>query len=287
MSRAAGPSVVSEGGDDFLSGTGGHVTGIRASSRAVLADGLDVCASMLRLRGPRLDRRARATAPRRVLVLAVERRAEVNLLAAAHRELLRSHHRVDFRSIDVGDQGKFENLNRLLAENPPWEHDWLLVIDDDVSLPRNFLDRFLLLCEQFELKLAQPAHRHRSNAAWRVTRRRRLSLVRETAFVEIGPVTAFHRESFETLLPFPALRMGWGLDAHWSAVALSRGWQIGVVDATAMRHDLRPAAAAYDTSTARAEAREFLRHRPYVKAGEAQRTLRMHSRLPKRPTRRP
>lgn len=268
--------------DDFLSGTAGHVSGIRASGRALIADGLDLTASTLRLQGPRLDRAARTAGRRRVLVLAVERMDATNLLAKARQELGRSRHQVDFIATEVGDRGKFENLNRLLAETPPWAYDWLLVLDDDVSLPRGFLDRFLLLCEHFELKLAQPAHRHRSNAAWQVTRRRRLSLVRETAFVEIGPVTAFHRDSFRTLLPFPPLRTGWGLDVHWSAVARSLGWRQGIVDATAIGHRLRPVAAAYDTTAARTEAREFLRGRPYVAAAEAQQTLRVHTRLPSR-----
>ena len=66
-------------------------------------------------------------------------------------------------------------------------------------------------------KLAQPAHRLSSHAAWPVTRRRPASVARETAFVEIGPVTAFHRDTFAALLPFPDLKMGWGLDAYWSA----------------------------------------------------------------------
>ena len=42
-----------------------------------------------------------------------------------------------------------------------------------------------------------------------MTRRRALATSRETTFVEIGPVTAFARETFATLLPFPAVRMGW------------------------------------------------------------------------------
>ena len=97
------------------------------------------------------------------------------------------------------------------------------MIDDDVELPRGFLDRFLFLCERFSLTLAQPAHRLHSHAAWEVTRRRPGSVVRETSFVEIGPVTAFARASFEVLLPFPELRMGWGLDVHWAALAREHG----------------------------------------------------------------
>src|SRR5205823_400889 len=83
----------------------------------------------------------------------------------------------------------------------------------------------------------------RPPAAWGVTRRRPDSVVRETSFVEIGPVSAFHRETFGALLPFPDLRMGWGLDLHWAAVARERGWRMGVVDAVVIAHRARPAAA--------------------------------------------
>jgi len=177
---------------------------------------------------------------------------------------------------EARERGKFENLNDLLACTPVAPYDWLLVLDDDVQLPRGFLDHFLFLSERFGLSLSQPAHRHRSHAAWDVTRRRATTVVRETAFVEIGPVFAFHRSVFEALLPFPELRAGWGLDLHWSAVALERGWRLGVVDATPIRHGLRRTASAYDRDAAIEEARAFLASRPYTTAAVAQRSLAAH-----------
>ena len=105
----------------------------------------------------------------------------------------------------------------------------MLVVDDDVVLPRGFLDRLLFLAERFDLQLVQPAHRARSHAAWRVTRRRAGTVARQTPFVEIGPVTAFARTTFATLLPFPDVRMGWGLDLHWAALARRHGWRCGVI----------------------------------------------------------
>ena len=100
--------------------------------------------------------------------------------------------------------------------------------------------------------------------------------MRETGFVEIGPVTAFHAETFETLLPFPPLRMGWGLDVHWAALARERGWRMGIVDAVPVLHALAPPAAAYPRDAAIAEARAFLDGRPYLPRDEAQRTLAVH-----------
>lgn len=262
--------------DDFLSGHSGYVAGVRAISRAVTRDALADARALATLRGPRL-RTAAATMPaRRVLVLAIERPDVPTLLAQAAAELRRSHHHVVIATTEAGMRGKFENLNALLAEHPAREHDWLIVLDDDVRLPAGFLDRFLFLAERFELRIAQPAHRFYSHAGWAVTRRTAGAVARETMFVEVGPLTAFAAETFDVLLPFPPLRAGWGLDAHWSAVAREHGWRVGVVDATPVAHRLRPIAAGYDRSEAIAEARDFLSERPYTPASEARRTLASH-----------
>jgi GT2 family glycosyltransferase len=272
------PGAGGDGGEDFLSGTSGTIGGLDARLRGV-RDALLDAREILSGRRLGLVRAARRSPPRRrVLVLGVERPQHRELAAHAQAELRRSRHEVELRLAPAGSQGKFENLNRLLAETPAAGHDWLLVVDDDVELPGGFLDRFLFLCERFSLQLAQPAHRLRSHAAWPQTRRRAGSVVRETRFVEIGPVTAFASETFAALLPFPPLRMGWGLDAHWAAVARERGWRCGVTDAVAIAHRAAPAAEAYSREAALAEAREFLAERPYVRATEATRTVATHRR---------
>jgi GT2 family glycosyltransferase len=264
--------------EDFLSGTSGTVGGVGALLRGVRDEAVDA-RELLGGGRLRLARAARAEPPRRsVLVLGIERPQHRGLAERAHDELERSRHAVELHFSAPAGRGKFENLNRLLEEHPPGGHDWLLLLDDDVELPRGFLDRFLFLCERFSLQLAQPAHRLNSHAAWPQTRRRAGSVVRETRFVEIGPVTAFASVTFATLLPFPQLRMGWGLDAHWAALAGEHGWRCGVTDAVAISHRAAPAAEAYSRAAAVAEAREFLAGRPYVKAEEAKRTVSTHRR---------
>lgn len=285
------------GGDDFLSGESGTVgglDGVRRVTADTLADAGEILSGR-RLAIARAARRQPAT--RRVLVLCVRRPEHARLADALERELKRSRHEVELRSAPAGERGKFQNLNLLLGGGPPTQAgsppsqagspppqasslmpqaDWLIVADDDIVLPRGFLDRFLFLAERFSFDLAQPAHAHSSHAAWRVTRRRRRSVARTTRFVEIGPLTAFGRQTFSTLLPFPGLRMGWGLDVHWGALAQQHGWRCGVVDALAIRHRQAPAASAYSREQALAEARAFLADRPHLTAEEAQRTLATH-----------
>ncbi len=281
------PAPKPMGADDFLSGQSGTVGGIDGTLRG-LRDGAIDAWEIATARRLRLSLAARHEPPlRRVLAIGVVRPEHETRAARIRAELLRSRHEVELRTCSPGELGKFENLNRLLAAEPlapevggpPIQgRDWLLVVDDDIELPSGFLDRLLFLCERFSLQLAQPAHRLSSHAAWPVTRRRPGSVVRETGFVEIGPVTAFASATFETLLPFPDLRMGWGLDAHWAALAREHGWRCGVIDAVAIGHRAAPAAGAYSHEAAVAEAREFLTTRAYVSAAESQRTLTTHRR---------
>ncbi len=271
--RHGSPAALA-GADDFLSGSSGTPLRGRGALRDLRAD------LALAARGVpwRLDRAAAQAPRRRVLALVVERPDVPSLVAGVRRELGRSRHEVELRTGPAGGAGKFENLNALLAGGKAGGHDWLLLVDDDVALPHGFLDRFLFLAERFDLALAQPAHRERSHAAWPLTRRRRGALVRETPWVEIGPVVALRGDTLATLLPFPPLRAGWGLDAHWAAVARERGWRVGIVDATPVRHLLRPIGAGYPRDAAVEEARDFLAEHPYLPREESQRTLVTHAR---------
>ena len=277
--------------ETFLSGDAGDVTTPwRRVKRTVgeAAFGLADRAAGTRRAAARLAARQ---APRRVLVLGVYRPRPVLVNAV---DALRSRRHQVHRSFGSTaeadpllaewtvaeglDGGKFENLNRLLAKPPGLDPDWTLVVDDDVRLPAQFLDRFVALAETFGLQLAQPAQTLRSHSAWKVARRRPASLARETRFVEIGPVTAFAREVAAELLPFPALRFGWGLDLHWAALAAERGWRLGVVDAVPVRHESGVVAAGYAREDAIAEARRFLSDRPYLPAERAGEVTAVHRR---------
>lgn len=276
---------------DFLSGDAGDVTDLRRrlkrSAGEFAYEALDRATFVSR----RADRLARTQAGRRVLVIGVYRPA--SLYSEALAELRSDRHQVSLALGATGpaegaladvtvaeglEGGKFENLNRVLAAAPATEPDWLLAIDDDVRLPSRFLDRFIALCERFALDLAQPAQTLRSHSAWKVARRRPASLVRETRFVEIGPVTAFGRRARALLLPFPDLRFGWGLDLHWAALAAQQGWRLGVVDAVPVRHDSGLVAAGYSREDAIEEATRFLAKRPYLPASRAGDVVAVHRR---------
>jgi hypothetical protein len=281
---------------DLFSGDAGDVTHPWRRLKRGLGEVAFEAIARAALTGPRVDRLAREQPRLRVLVASVYRKG--SLLADALPHLRSERHDVQLVLGAVEGAagalaehtvashlggGKFANLNRVLAGTGPralegLDFDWILALDDDLLLPPHFLDRFLALCERFALDLAQPAQSQRSHSAWKVTRRRAASLVRETRFVEIGPLTAFGRRAAADLLPFPELRYGWGLDLHWAALAAERGWRLGVVDATPVRHEQSIVGAAYPRAEAEAEAREFLASRSYLPASRAGEVVAVHRR---------
>ena len=248
--------------ETFLSGEHGEVGGRRGSLRRAGDRLLDLTLA------PTLRRIDRLATPERDLLVAGVYRPPNRAPS-----LVSDHHRVRtaFGAMEEG-RGKFENLNALVDAGA----DWLFVVDDDVVLPEKFLDRFVAVCESLELDLAQPAQTLASHAAWRVVRRRPFALARETRFVEIGPVTAFRRRVAEELLPFPALRYGWGLDLHWSALAAERGWRLGIVDALPVRHESAPVGSSYPAGAAIEEAQRFLSDRAYLPSDRVKDVLAVH-----------
>jgi len=277
----------------FLSGDAGDVTAPWRRLKRAVGEAAYGVADRASGTGRRTLRLADRQAPLRVLVIGVYRPA--SLLVRAADALASQRHEVRVLLGSMGEPepgladmtvaarltgGKFENLNRLLAEAGGYDPDWTLVVDDDVELPPRFLDAFVAVCETFGLQLAQPAQTLRSHSAWKVARRRPGSLARETRFVEIGPVTGFRREVASELFPFPELRFGWGLDLHWAALAAERGWRLGVVDALPVRHEASLVAAEYPRGEAIGEAQRFLADRPYLASTAAGDVLAVHRRAP-------
>ena len=208
----------------FLSGESGTVTGTRLGITRPLADAALNAAAALTLTGPRLDRLARgAPAPlgaRGVGVparLAPARGAGAPGVGPPRRALRARRHggrgRPRAGHPDRGDRhggdGQVPEPEPAAgaATTPtgrwPWTTTWRCRrASPTASWP---------LIEHLGLDLAQPAQTWRSHAAWRVTRRRP-ALARRTAFVEIGPVTAFSRRAADdaAAVPRPALGLGPG-----------------------------------------------------------------------------
>lgn len=207
----------------------------------------------------RLRHDAASESARNVLIVGVESPSRPGDMVRVAERLKLGRHRASVSITPMGDRGKFANADVAIAAAPaPLDSfDWLIIADDDIAFEPGFLDDFIAASEAAGLSIAQPAHRFDSYANFGLTHRRWGALVRETRFVEIGPLTAFRRETFAELIPFPPSRWCYGIDVYWAAVAQQKGWRMGIVDATPIGH-LRPVATAYDAAGAITEGRELL-----------------------------
>lgn len=149
---------------------------------------------------------------------------------------------------------KYLLLNELLASEELDRYDFVLNVDDDIALPPGFLDRFLGLQERLGFALAQPARTANSFIDHPIVEQQRGAIARQTWFVEIGPVVSWARASWPLVFPFDlSSPMGWGYENVWAFCVAERGWKMGIIDATAVDHSLRPPVAHYDWSRADGE----------------------------------
>ena len=141
--------------EDFLSGTSGQVSGIRRTASAAIADATHAtpaarCAS--RTAGCRRAAGARSATPAR----AGAGRSSATTVRTCWPPRARSSNARATRSVRRGRgrraAASSRTSTRLLAATPALGYDWLLVIDDDVALPRGFLDAFLFLAERYRLE---------------------------------------------------------------------------------------------------------------------------------------
>ncbi len=204
-------------------------------------------------------RKAKRIPPQRILIAAVEVPGRENDLKNVIDAMSRtSRHQVTVAIQPMTPVGKFDNIALAIAPYNLQEFDWLLVTDDDIQLPSDFLDLLMYFACSCDLTFAQPAHKFSSFSSARIIVRRFRSLVRQTQFVENGPITLFHKTAFPEIIPFPSLRWAWGIDVLWAAIAMRKGWKMGVIDALPVRCHWRPVGNSYNANAARVEAEEFL-----------------------------
>lgn len=165
---------------------------------------------------------------------------------------------------------KFTLINKLLANVDLSEYDYLIVCDDDITVPRGFLDRLLECQSHYDFALAQPARTHNSYLDHSIVEVVDGLDARETRFVEIGPLFCLRKDAFSSLLPFDECApMGWGLDFVWPAMLQAAGLRMGIVDATTVDHSHRKPFTQYDGGAALRGMNAYLATRPHLEQDEA------------------
>ena len=148
-------------------------------------------------------------------------------------------------SIEVARSPKFALIDAMTQDADDFE--WLLICDDDIQVPDEFLDSFLELAERFDFALCQPARTADSYIDHAIVMQMTGLSARRTRFVEIGPLIAIRRDAMPLLLPFgDACGMGWGLDFIWPARMESVALRMGIIDAVPVAHRMRKPVTGYD-----------------------------------------
>lgn len=163
---------------------------------------------------------------------------------------------------------KFSLLNGILTDAS--DFDAVLILDDDVMLPRGFLDRYMSLAIQFNFALSQPARTSDSYIDHNFTTQMPGLIARSTRFVEIGPIFCIFREAFDLILPFDAQSpMGWGLDFVWPVRIEQSGKRMGIIDALPVSHSLRKPVTNYSRDTVEDDMNKLLSENDYLAHAEA------------------
>lgn len=179
-------------------------------------------------------------------------------------------------------ESKFVVINRLLGPGDLQAFDYIVVCDDDIHCARGFLGAFLQYQRAYDLAVAQPARTWTSHFDHAFSLRRPLWRVRETRFVECGPLVSFRRDAVEVLMPFAYPEQLWGLDFVWPLALERANLRMGIVDAVPVDHSLRPQAAAYDKEAQDAGMHRFLAVTPHLPMKKAFTVLARRRRPPPR-----
>lgn len=174
-------------------------------------------------------------------------------------------------TLGEGPGGRFDLLNRLAAEV---ESPYIVVADDDVRIMAQSLAVLVAITAHFFLDLCQPAHGLRSIHGHRITMRRPLSVLRETNFVDIGPILVIGPRFRERIVPFPpGLNMGWAVELDWMELCEHDGARLGIVDAVPIRH-IGAIAGHYDATGEKARVKARLAQRGAARFDEVWRVYK-------------
>jgi hypothetical protein len=160
-------------------------------------------------------------------------------------------------------------INSLLQDQDLAAFDYVVLVDDDITLPRGFIDDYIAMHRRLGFALSQPARTFNSYINFPVTKRVPGLLGRQTQFVEGGPVVCISKELFEDLLPLDeAAPNSYGADLTWPPIVQGRGFAMGVIDCVPVDHSLRSAATTYQLQPTIEAMGRYLSTRAHVRESD-------------------
>ena len=148
---------------------------------------------------------------------------------------------------------KFQSIHKLLYSGGALrEYDYVAFPDDDIDTSWRDINLMFEIAKCHKLMLCQPALHRSSFYSHQITLQQSDKRLRYTNFVEVMfPV--FSQAALERCVgSFPLSESSWGLDQLWPRLLGGHRYQIGVIDAVAVRHT-RPVGGSYDQTKAFAD----------------------------------
>ncbi|MEJ2697033.1 MAG: glycosyltransferase [Candidatus Sulfobium sp.] len=169
-------------------------------------------------------------------------------------------------------------LNGILSNIDADSYDYVIICDDDILLPPDFVDTFLDMQRRYDFAAAQPARTHNSYIDHPFVEGMDGLKARRTRFVEIGPLVSFRHDILPFILPFDeSTPMGWGFDFVLPCIAEEHGLRIGIIDKTRVDHSMRKPMQNYDYADVKKEMEDYLSRNAHLSRKEAFTILESYS----------
>ena len=177
----------------------------------------------------------------------------------------------------TGRSPKFQIINELLQKEDLSNFDYVIICDDDIILPQNFIDSYITLHSKLGFAIAQPARTVNSYIDHPIVEKHTGVHARQTQFVEIGPVTSFHQSAYDFIFPFDLTSpMGWGYENVWAYEITRRYLKMGIIDGVCVDHSLRKPVANYEWDQADRERSAYLSKHEHIPLEECFRVINTH-----------
>ncbi len=131
---------------------------------------------------------------------------------------------------------KYPNFAHFLENNDVSQYEAIWVVDDDIVMTTDEINRMFAIFSEQGLWLAQPACDENSHITVPITRRQPEYAVRHVNVIENG-TTIYSRHIIDKCLPvFKAAQSGWGVGIIVSQIINAPYGKIGVIDQTPCHH---------------------------------------------------
>jgi hypothetical protein len=147
----------------------------------------------------------------------------------------------DVETMIAGGLSKYAAIKDVMAERPEIFdlYEQILLLDDDIAMVYDDVDRLLDIAAAYDLDLAQASLSEDSHVFWPFLKNSSGTLLRYTNLIEVMMPLFSRRAFLLCVATFDQSISSWGLDFVWEALIAAHGGKLAVIDAVVAAH-LRP-----------------------------------------------